>query len=183
MLIYDLKPNHNVSKRFTYHVFNKERARVERTVAETTVLATTMTKIGRHSRMLSMYGMQVSICAWNDMITAHPVAGLTYIVNFVPYRDKIGGFKEPTRAQYHWGGPNEKLGYMVTSSLDLELKVWNVRNDYSIVKVLNGHAKPISGLVPHPTFGLLVSASMDCTIRVWSLLTERGVCIGDAISC
>ena len=25
MLIYDLKPNHNVSKRFTYHVFNKER--------------------------------------------------------------------------------------------------------------------------------------------------------------
>ena len=62
---------------------------------------------------------------------------------------------------------------MVTSSLDLELKVWNVRNDYSIVKVLSGHAKPISGLLPHPTFGLLVSTSMDCTIRVWSLLTLK----------
>ena len=48
-----------------------------------------------------------------------------------------------------------------------------MRNDYSIVKVLSGHAKPISGLLPHPTFGLLVSASMDCTIRVWSLLTLK----------
>ena len=176
MLIYDLKPNRDVSKRFKYHVFKKPHK-----------------KNGKNSRrddhagddddenketledVLSMYGITESqFRAWNDLITGHPVAGLTYIVNFVPHIvTKLADLKNLHEHSITGVVRNEKLGYMVTSSLDLELKVWNVRNDYSIVKVLSGHAKPISGLLPHPTFGLLVSTSMDCTIRVWSLLTLK----------
>ena len=87
MLIYDLKPNRDVSKRFKYHVFKKPHK-----------------KNGKNSRrddhagddddenketledVLSMYGITESqFRAWNDLITGHPVAGLTCIVNFVPH--------------------------------------------------------------------------------------------------
>ena len=110
MLIYDLKPNRDVSKRFKYHVFKKPHK-----------------KNGKNSRrddhagddddenketledVLSMYGITESqFRAWNDMITGHPVAGLSDS-ELIPHIVTKLATKEPTRAQYHWGGSQREV--------------------------------------------------------------------------
>ena len=180
MLIYNLEPNHDKSTRYKYHIFNERKGNSKQygnnnnhdkdvDAEEEEEEEETLQDV------LTQYQITESqFRAWNDLNSGKPVNGLKYVVNFVPHViTKLADLKKLHEHSITGVVRNEKLGYLITSSLDLELKIWNTRNDYSVVKVLSGHAKPISGLVPHPTFGLLVSSGMDCTIRVWSLLTLK----------
>jgi WD40 repeat protein len=111
---------------------------------------------------------------WNDMITGEPLRGHTYVVEYVPHIVRL----QRNLRQMHEHSitgvvRDEEMGYLVTSALDLEIKIWNTKHDYSVVKVLSGHAKPVTGLAPHPIPGLLISSGMDCTLRVWSLVTLK----------
>ena len=66
---------------------------------------------------------------------------------------------------------NDANGYLVTSSLDLAVKVWSAASSYSLVHTFNGHSKSVTGLLMHPYPSLIVSCSLDCTLRVWNLET------------
>jgi WD40 repeat protein len=61
--------------------------------------------------------------------------------------------------------------YLVTSSLDLNIKVWSAASSYSLVHTFTGHSKSVTGLLLHPHPSLIVSCSLDYTLRVWNLET------------
>ena len=125
--------------------------------------------------LMQTYGFSESqFRTWNDMITGKPILNNSYVVSFTPHKiEKLSDLRGLHNHSITGVVRNEMLGYLVTSALDLEIKVWNIANDYSVVKVLDGHARPVSALVPHPTPGLVISGGMDCTIRVWSLHTLK----------
>ena len=66
---------------------------------------------------------------------------------------------------------NDVNSYLITSSLDLAVKVWSAASSYSLVHTFSGHSKSVTGLLSHPYPSLIVSCSLDCTLRVWNLDT------------
>ena len=66
---------------------------------------------------------------------------------------------------------NDVNGYLITSSLDLNVKVWSAASNYSLVQTFSGHSKSVTGLMSHAFPSLIVSCSLDCTLRVWNLDT------------
>jgi WD40 repeat protein len=66
---------------------------------------------------------------------------------------------------------NDVNSYLITSSLDLAVKVWSAASSYSLVHTFSGHSKSVTGLLSHPYPSLILSCSLDCTLRVWNLDT------------
>ena len=69
------------------------------------------------------------------------------------------------------------VGYLVSCSSDLTIKVWDPQNEYTCIKTLHGHDHAVSSICFLPGNGpvRIASASRDRTIRIWELNT--GYCV------
>lgn len=62
--------------------------------------------------------------------------------------------------------------YLITSSDDLTIKVWDYQTK-SCVATLEGHMSNVSYAVFHPTLPIIISGSEDGTIKVWNSSTYK----------
>ena len=113
---------------------------------------------------------------WNDMITGKPILNHTYVVSFTPHIiEKLHDLKNLHNHSITGVVRNEKLGYLVTSALDLEMKVWNMT--LWLPRYVKGSVmsiKPISALVPPQHRASNIPGGMDFTIYgVCTLLKQE----------
>ncbi|KAI1302129.1 protein with putative role during mitosis [Mortierella claussenii] len=68
-----------------------------------------------------------------------------------------------------------KGNYLVSCSIDLSIKIWDLQQDYKCIKTLHAHDHSVSSVAFLPSGDLIASASRDKTIRLWEVST--GYCV------
>jgi len=68
--------------------------------------------------------------------------------------------------------PSPDKPYLITSSDDLTIKVWDYQTK-SCVATLEGHMSNVSYAVFHPTLPVIISGSEDGTVKVWNSATYK----------
>lgn len=61
--------------------------------------------------------------------------------------------------------------YLASCSSDLQIKLWDLNNDYICFKTLNGHNHNVSMVAFNPEGDMVISCSRDKTIRMWEVST------------
>ena len=61
--------------------------------------------------------------------------------------------------------------FVVSSSYDLFIKLWNVENDYQNFATLRGHEHSVSSARFLPGDDKIVSSSRDQSVRIWEIAT------------
>lgn len=66
---------------------------------------------------------------------------------------------------------DNKGNYLVSSSSDLSIKLWDLNNDYVCCKTFNGHDHNVSFVNFVFDSDYLISCSRDKTIKLWEIST------------
>ncbi|KAJ5075902.1 lissencephaly-1 [Anaeramoeba ignava] len=70
---------------------------------------------------------------------------------------------------------NEDGKFLVTSSADMSVKVYDSQRDWNCIKTLTGHEHNVSGVAFVPKKPQVISCSRDNTIKLWDFST--GLCL------